>query len=181
MISEKLVTVPNILSIFRIFLVPFFIHEMIIKDYSMALKILIIAGITDSLDGIIARKFRQISKFGIFLDPLADKILLISIMITFYLQDLAPRWFIMIVFTRDILIAFGWLETYFRKKKIMKPMILGKIYNASQVIVFGYVLLAINFNLPSLSEFLFIIISILSMASFTQYLIRRLMADNERS
>lgn len=87
------------------------------KDYSLALKIVIVAGLTDSLDGIIARKFNQISKFGIFLDPLADKLLLLSIMITFYINELAPRWFLSVVFIRDAIVAMGWLEMYLRKRK----------------------------------------------------------------
>lgn len=179
--SEKVITIPNILSLLRICLVPFFVYAMNLRDFSLALKILVIAGITDSLDGLIARKFKQISKIGIFLDPLADKILLITIMITFYFQDLVPKWFILVVFTRDILIALGWLECYINKKRVMKPMILGKIYNAAQVFVFSYVLLAINFNLPTLSNFLYLVVSLISVGSFIQYALRRLFGENEGS
>lgn len=179
--SEKVITIPNILTLLRIFLVPFFAHAMNLRDFSLALKILVVAGITDSLDGLIARRFRQISRLGTFLDPLADKILLITIMITFYFQELAPRWFIVVVFTRDILIALGWLECYINKKVVPKPMILGKIYNAAQVVVFSYVLLSINFNLPSLSNFLYGIVSLISIASFIQYVLRRLFGENEGS
>ncbi len=181
MITEKIITIPNILSALRIFLVPLFIFSMNIRDYSLALKILILAGITDSIDGIIARKFNQISKLGIFLDPLADKFLLISIMITFYMHQLVPRWFILLLFTRDILVALGWLEIYLRKKKLMNPLLLGKICNASVVIIFSYVLFALNFNLSKPSPFLYLLISFIAVASFIQYLIQRLSSDNKRS
>jgi len=181
MINDRIFTIPNILSTLRIFLVPFLIFAMNAKDYSLALKIIIIAGITDSVDGIIARKFNQISKFGTFLDPLADKILILSIMAVFYIQELVPRWFISIVFTRDVLIAFGWLEAYLRKKKLMKPIILGKICNAFQVITFGYVILALNFKLPFPSTLWYIGVSLLSIISFIQYTILRLSNDSQRS
>lgn len=181
MANGKILTIPNVLTALRIFLVPLFIFSMNTKNYSLALKILILAGITDSLDGIIARKFNQISKFGIFLDPLADKFLVISIMITFYIHQLVPRWFIFILFTRDILVALGWLEAYLRKKKLMNPLFLGKICNASQVIIFSYVLFALNFNLPKPSSVFYLLISIIAIVSFIQYFIKRLSNDNQRS
>lgn len=168
--NEKILTIPNILSFLRIFLVPFFIIAMNSKSYSLAMKIVIIAGLTDSLDGIIARKFNQISKFGVFLDPIADKILLLSIMITFYLNKLAPEWFLSVVFTRDLIVAIGWLEAYLRKKIVIKPTILGKLSNASQVIVFGYILLSTNFALPSLPGFCYFLVSFLVVVSLLQYI-----------
>ncbi|GAB6183835.1 CDP-alcohol phosphatidyltransferase family protein [Thermodesulfovibrio hydrogeniphilus] len=176
-VSDKIITIPNVLSLIRIMLVPFFIFSMNAKDYSSALKILIIAGLTDCLDGIIARKFNQISKFGIFLDPLADKLLLLSIMVTFYINELAPRWFLVLVFTRDILVALGWLERYLSRKKISKPTILGKISNASQVIIFGYILLALNFNVPQIPIYAYYLVSIIAVISLIQYIIIRL--ENE--
>lgn len=181
MTNEKIITIPNILTTLRIFLVPLFIFSMNTKDYSLALKILILAGITDGLDGIIARKFNQISKFGIFLDPFADKVLLISIMVTFYIHQLVPKWFIFIVLTRDILISLGWLESYLRKKKLIKPLILGKICNASQVIIFSYVLFALNFNLPKLSSFFYMLVSFIAIISFIQYFIERFIHEIQRS
>lgn len=181
MVNEKILTIPNILTALRICLVPFFIASMNIKDYSVALKILILAGITDTLDGILARRLNQISKFGTFLDPLADKILLLSIMLTFYINHLVPRWFILILFSRDFLVATGWLEAYLRKRKIMKPLMLGKIYNASQVILFSYVLFALNFNLPEPEDIFFILLSLLAILSFIQYAVKRLISENQRS
>ncbi len=181
MITEKIITIPNILSALRIFLVPLFIFSMNIRDYSLALKILILAGITDSIDGIIARKFNQISKLGIFLDPLADKFLFFSIMVTFYIHHLVPRWFIFIVFTRDILVALGWLEAYLRKKKLMRPLLLGKICNATQVVIFSYVLLALNFNLPKLSNLFYLLVSGIAIISFVQYSLERLISEKQGS
>lgn len=177
MITDKIITIPNILSTLRILLVPIFVISMNIRDYSLALKILILAGITDSVDGIIARKFNQTSKLGIFLDPFADKLLLISIMITFYLHQLVPRWFILLLLTRDILIALGWLEIYLRKKKLMNPHILGKLFNASVVIVFIYVLFALNFNLSKPSPFIYLLVASIAVVSLIQYLIQRLSRD----
>lgn len=181
MVNEKIVTVPNLLTSLRIFLVPFFIGAMKSTDYSMALKIVIIAGLTDFLDGVIARKFHQESKIGTFLDPFADKILLLSIMITFYINELAPRWFLTIVFCRDLLVASGWIESYLRRKRMMKPTILGKVSNASQVIIFGYILLSINFSMPKLSKIFYLFASSISLASLIQYIYIRFKDAKNRS
>lgn len=177
--NERILTIPNILSFLRIFLVPFFIMAMNSKSYSLAMKIVIVAGLTDSLDGIIARKFNQISKFGIFLDPVADKILLLSIMITFYINKLAPAWFLLVVFARDIIVAIGWFEAYLREKIVIKPTILGKLSNASQVIIFGYILLSTNFNIPSLPQFCYFLVSFLVIVSLLQYILIRFKRDEK--
>jgi cardiolipin synthase len=181
MVNEKIFTIPNLLTSIRIFLVPFFIIAMNSRDYSFALKLVIVAGITDCLDGIIARKFRQESKLGSFLDPLADKILLLSVMLTFYINELAPRWFIAIIFFRDFLVASGWLEAYLRTRKMMKPTILGKASNALQVIIFGYILLSINFPMATLSNLFYFIVSFVSLASLIQYVYIRFKNDKSRS
>ncbi|MGB9822910.1 MULTISPECIES: CDP-alcohol phosphatidyltransferase family protein [Thermodesulfovibrio] len=181
MTNTRIITIPNILSCLRIFLVPFFIIAMNSKDYSAALKIVIVAGLTDSLDGIIARKFNQISKLGVFLDPLADKLLLLSIMVTFYINELAPKWFIILVFIRDTLVATGWLEIYLRKRKITKPTLLGKISNASQVIIFGYILLSTNINIPSIPQVGYFLVSFLAITSLLQYVFIRFKDGKIRS
>ena len=173
MAKERIITIPNILTAFRLFLIPLFIISMSKKDYSLAMKILILGGITDYLDGVFARKLNQISKFGIFFDPFVDKILTLSIIITFYINHLVPSWFIFIIFTRDILVSVGWLETYLRRKKLIKPLLLGKISNATQVIIFSYVLFAINFNLPQPSPFFYILGSSIAIISLVQYFLKK--------
>ena len=73
--------IPNILTSIRIFLVPFFLFYLLSENYTIALVIFIIASITDWADGYFARKFKTVTNFGIFFDPLADKLLVLS---TFY-------------------------------------------------------------------------------------------------
>ncbi|MCX7724205.1 MAG: CDP-alcohol phosphatidyltransferase family protein [Thermodesulfovibrio sp.] len=173
MVNTKIITLPNILTSLRIFLVPFFIIAMNSKDYSLALKIVIVAGLTDSLDGIIARKCGQVSKLGTFLDPLADKIFLLTIMITFYIHELIPKWFLLLILIRDITVTFGWLEMYLRKKRITKPTTLGKISNALQVIIFVYILLSVNFQIPSMPNFGYFLVSFFALLSLFQYIMIR--------
>lgn len=177
MVKNRVLTIPNILTSLRIFLVPFFISAMLKDDYSAALKIVIIAGFTDSIDGIVARTFGQVSKLGIFLDPFADKVFLVSIMVVFYLKGFAPKWFILLVFLRDLIVVLGWLEAYFRKNIMIKPTLIGKLSNASQVIIFAYILFSLNFKLPKPNLGWYLLVSILSLLSLIQYCFIRLKND----
>ncbi|MCS7203102.1 MAG: CDP-alcohol phosphatidyltransferase family protein [Thermodesulfovibrio sp.] len=167
--KNKILTIPNLITTVRILMAPFFISAMMKNDYSLALKIVIFAGITDSLDGILARVFNQTSKLGVFLDPFADKLFLVSIMLVFYLKDIAPKWFLLIVFLRDIFVAFGWLEVYLKRNVMIKPTIIGKLSNASQIMIFAYILLSLNFNLPQPNFIFYLIVSGLSIISILQY------------
>lgn len=77
--------------------------------------------------------------------------------------------------------AIGWLESYLRKKKMLKPTILGKTSSAAQVIIFGYILLSTNFDIPTLSEFWYFLVSFLSIASLVQYIFIRFRDDKVMS
>ena len=104
--------IPNILTISRLLMIPFFIFFIISNSeysYHYALLIFISASITDALDGRFARKFNVESKFGEFLDPLADKILILSAFILFLtidlLGDAVKPWMIALIFSRDLLVT----------------------------------------------------------------------------
>jgi len=104
--------IPNILTIFRIILVPIFIYVMgsnMNNAYFIALIIFIFASITDILDGKLARKYGVVSKFGLFMDPLADKILVLATFLVFLridiLSDIVLPWMVLLMFLRDILVT----------------------------------------------------------------------------
>lgn len=98
---------PNLLTIFRILLVPIFIIFVIQNDLWMALVIFIMAGITDGLDGLLARVLNQRTVIGSYLDPIADKMLLISAYISLTIKGMLPGWLSVIVVSRDIIILAG--------------------------------------------------------------------------
>ena len=95
---------PNALTIFRVILTPFFIYLLFTSSmYSnlYALIIFILASVTDAFDGYYARKYNIETEFGNFLDPLADKILVSSAFISFYLLDLIELWMVVVILSRD--------------------------------------------------------------------------------
>ncbi|WP_432663899.1 CDP-diacylglycerol--glycerol-3-phosphate 3-phosphatidyltransferase [Wukongibacter baidiensis] len=115
---------PNILTTIRFLLIPVFIYMFFHEGESSvtyATYIFILAGITDVLDGYLARKFNLITKWGQAMDPLADKLMLITVLICFTISKYLPPWVIIIVGIKEILMIFGGLFLYYRKDKAVIP------------------------------------------------------------
>lgn len=99
--------VPNILTIVRFLLIPFILVLIFQENYIWAFAILTLSGITDILDGYIARKFNFISDFGKLMDPLADKLTQISILISLCIKSIVPVWMIVIIFLKELTMIAG--------------------------------------------------------------------------
>lgn len=99
--------IPNILTIIRFLLIPLLIGFAIENNYIAVIVILTISGITDILDGYIARKFKFITNFGKLMDPLADKATQIALLIILTVQKIIPIWIIVIVITKEFLMVSG--------------------------------------------------------------------------
>lgn len=99
--------IPNILTVARFFLIPFIIYFIAVDRYVLAFLFLTISGLTDVLDGIIARKFNFITNFGKLIDPLADKATQISVLITLTFKDIIPFWMIVIVALKEATMIAG--------------------------------------------------------------------------
>jgi len=163
----------NKISTFRILSVPFFIACFIYYSPQreclryVALAIFMLGVISDAVDGYIARKSKQVSKAGMILDPLGDKLLLIGAFITLFLrQDLPggiyfPLWVTLIVISRDVLILLGALVIYIVKQNIsVHPTIWGKLTTTFQMLAVITVIL--QFNLAFVFWWIAIIFTVVS-------------------
>jgi cardiolipin synthase len=99
--------IPNILTLVRIILVPIFVILMMQGAFPYALAVFVVAGVTDGLDGLLARILRQQSVLGAYLDPLADKALIISSFVILSILEIVPGWLAVVVISRDCIILFG--------------------------------------------------------------------------
>ncbi len=136
-------TIPNYITLFRILIVPFFYTALVYYkpdlDYWRIVAVVLFgtACVSDALDGFISRKWNLKSELGTFLDPLADKILLISAFIGLQFSALEPKvplWILILVVFRDIFIVAGVLSVYFSTHSVLiKPNILGKITTFAQM------------------------------------------------
>ncbi len=129
-------TVPNLLTSIRIIFTPIFLIYIINDQITLALVVFLIAGITDALDGFIARVYHQDSKIGAILDPLADKLLVITAFITLPIKrHTIPAWLSAVVISRDILILLGVLILFLNSIKFeVRPSIISKITTCFQLI-----------------------------------------------
>ena len=99
--------VPNILTIIRFLLIPFIIYFLATNQYIIGVILFILSGITDVVDGAIARKFNFITDFGKLMDPLADKLTQISVLATLMIKDLIPVWILAIVIAKEAIMIAG--------------------------------------------------------------------------
>lgn len=166
---------PNKLTIFRVILIPFFVFFMmwpVAGDMSkwIALAIFVIASLTDLLDGKIARKYNLITDFGKFMDPLADKMLVISAMICLVALGKIPAWIVVIIVCREFIIS-GFRLVAAEKGTVIAASYWGKFKTTFQMIM---VILMIA-DLPTLSiltQIIMWIALLLTVISLVDYLVK---------
>jgi cardiolipin synthase len=119
--------IPNSLTILRILLIPCYIGLLVYGRFDQALIVLLVAGLTDALDGPIARVTNQHTRLGAVLDPLADKLLLTSGFITLSMIHLIPTWVTILVVSRDLILMLGTAVAHFTDSRVdITPTFLGK-------------------------------------------------------
>ena len=163
---------PNILTLTRVLLIPVFVIFIIYKSFIYALITFAIAGITDGIDGLLARITRQRTELGAFLDPIADKLLLISAYITLGIIEMLPSWLAVIVISRDVIILLGFLVmmlTGYRPK--IHPSFISKMTTTFQILTILLVLVKGYYPIPNLFATIAIYgTTILTIISGTHYI-----------
>lgn len=141
---------PNTLTIARMLLVPVLVVLLILGDYLSALIVALIAGVSDWLDGALARRFNWQSEFGGFLDPVADKLLMVAAYLTLGWLDQLPIWLVVLVVVRDVVIVCGGLYYHYRIERFKgEPTQLSKFNTFCQLLLMWVVLVALaGFNVP---------------------------------
>jgi cardiolipin synthase len=134
---------PNILTLIRILLIPVFIIFVINKSPGWAILTFAVAGVTDLMDGLIARLTHQRTELGAYLDPIADKLLLSSAYVALAIVGILPGWLTIVVITRDVVIFLGFflffLTNYHPK---VRPSMLSKVTTNFQIVTILVILLA---------------------------------------
>ena len=131
--------IPNILTVARFFLIPFIIYFILKEQYILAFIFLIISGLTDVLDGFIARKFNFITNFGKLVDPLADKTTQIAVLLTLALKGIIPFWIIIVVIIKEAAMIAG-ASFLYGKELVVSSRWFGKLAT-----VLFYVAIAASF------------------------------------
>lgn len=156
----------------RILLTPIFVIYVINDQLLTGLVILVICGVSDGLDGLIARAFKQKSKLGSYLDPLADKIILASAFIALSIRGFLPSWLSVAVISRDVLILIGIVIIYLNNINLnIKPVFSSKITTCFQFTTVIAVL-AGKYLLPYKDYYIYLyyVTALFTIISFLQYL-----------
>lgn len=125
---------PNLITLARLALAPAFVLLLNDRDYSLALAVFVIAGVSDGLDGFIAKRFHYESRFGAILDPVADKVLLVSAYVMLTVLHHLPLWLVIVVVFRDLLIVGGYVAyTSLYGPVHMRPSWISKLNTFLQI------------------------------------------------
>lgn len=155
---------PNLVSLLRLFLVPLALAAIWNRQYERALGWCFIAGISDGLDGFLARRLHAQSRFGAYLDPLADKLLLSGVYLTLGVDRAIPWWLVAVVFGRDaLMLIFLALLILFTRHRDFPPSIWGKISTAIQIVTALVILLrrsGLLFEIPGHLELFFMLLTV---------------------
>lgn len=127
--------IPNCITIFRILLIPLLVILLLEGRMLAAFWVVVVAGLSDALDGFLARALKQKTDFGAFIDPLADKLLLITSFITLAVLDILPNWLTVLVVSRDLLILGGiGVLMLFGRSIAFRPSLLSKATTFFQLV-----------------------------------------------
>jgi cardiolipin synthase len=179
---------PNLLTLMRLFIIPFLVIEILDGQYRIAFALFMLAGISDALDGLIARWLSQKTTLGLYLDPIADKLLLSTLFVVLTHVGLMPRYVTVLVFSRDLgilliatlLFATGTLRDF-------RPSLFGKLNTFVQIIALTAVLcerIFFSLHLTTLRDVLVRSIAVLAPLSAAQYawlVFQRMNATPERT
>ncbi len=166
--------IPNSITLIRVVLIPFFINLMIYGYYRAALAVFVVACITDALDGLIARLMKSKTDLGAFLDPMADKLLIVSAFVTLVLLKMLPVWLAIIVISRDVILVFGSIMVYFMQHNFtVQPSLIGKLTTVLQLLCVTLTLVQVDYGLEL--GFLYVLqwtTAAVTVASGVQYVSR---------
>lgn len=183
----QLRTAPNLLTMLRLFSLPFLVIAILDNQWNTAFALMIFAGVSDGFDGLIARKFHQQTTLGLYLDPIADKLLLSTLFITLTIIGDIPRYVTVLVFSRDfgiLLIATLLFATHALRD--FRPSFLGKVNTFIQIIAVGCLMGSHVFTIPHLTDFVayalkaIAILAPISAAQYAWIVVRRISAPQEK-
>lgn len=168
------VNIPNIITLGRILLVPVIVWAIAANQMTIAFIVFLVAGVSDAIDGFLAKRFNMSSELGALLDPVADKALLVSIYVALGIWGAVPRWIVILVVSRDLMIVGAVIISWLFGKPIpMKPLMVSKLNTVAQVAFAALILAALGFGLSPepFDVILMACVTVLTLLSVSLYLV----------
>ena len=165
--------IPNLITLGRILLVPIVVWAIATPGAMwIAFVLFLAAGVSDAVDGYLAKRFAMTTELGAYLDPLADKALIVSIYLSLGINGLIPGWLVILVVSRDILIVGGIMLSWLVGNPLkIKPLLVSKLNTVAQIVFASVVLGALGFNYewPMLTLILMGLVAVLTLLSVAAY------------
>ena len=164
--------IPNTLTLGRIVLVPLVVWLIVTHEMTAAFLLFLLAGFSDAADGYLAKRFQWRTELGAYLDPIADKLLLMSIYVTLGFSNHLPAWLVIAVVSRDILIIGAFLLSWVLSRPVpIHPLLVSKLNTFAQILLAGLVLaeLGLGLGLDRLVLFLIPVTGALTILSAAAY------------
>jgi cardiolipin synthase (CMP-forming) len=166
-------SIPNLITLGRILLVPIVVWAIATPGTMwIAFVLFLAAGVSDAVDGYLAKRFHMTTELGAYLDPLADKALIVSIYLTLGINNWIPRWLVILVVSRDILIVGGIMLSWVVGSPLkIKPLLVSKLNTVAQIVFACVVLgsLGFNYEWPTLTLILMGLVAVLTLLSVAAY------------
>jgi cardiolipin synthase len=171
-IPGHLLSIPNLITLGRILLVPVVVWAIAAGEIGIAFLLFLAAGVSDAIDGFLAKRFGMTTALGAYLDPLADKTMMVSIFVALGITGAIPRWLVILVVSRDILIVGGVMLSWLVGSPVtVKPLLVSKINTVAQVVFVCLVLasLAFHFEVGLFRELAMLTVAALTLLSVGFY------------
>jgi len=163
--NDGLRHLPNAISLARIVAVPYAVWLIFDGNFLFAFWVFVAAGISDGIDGFLAKTLDARSRLGAFLDPLADKALLVAVFVSLAIIGKIPLWFVVVAVVRDLVIVAGAAAYRLRMGALdIEPLMIGKVNTVAQVITAGAFLAAAGFTLE-VDRYLDIMVVVTALAT----------------
>jgi cardiolipin synthase (CMP-forming) len=180
-------SIPNLITLGRILLVPVVVWAITAGEMRIAFILFLAAGISDAVDGFLAKRFGMSTELGAYLDPLADKAMLVSIYVALGIAEGIPRWLVILVVSRDIMIVSAVILSWVVDKPVpLKPLRVSKLNTVAQIVLACVVLAALGFQFNAdvavqLLTALVTVLTLLSVAFYVREWVRHMNASEDRA
>jgi cardiolipin synthase (CMP-forming) len=167
-------SIPNLITLGRILLVPIVVWAIASGTMWIAFVLFVVAGISDAVAGFLAKRFGMNTELGAYLDPLADKALIVSIYITLGINGDIPRWLVILVVSRDILIVGGIMLSWLVGNPLkIRPLLVSKLNTVAQILFACVVLGSLGFDIQAdpLKLLLMGLVAVLTLLSVAAYVV----------
>jgi cardiolipin synthase len=166
-------SIPNLITLGRILLVPVVVWAIAAGQIRVAFLLFLLAGLSDLIDGFLAKRFGMATELGAYLDPLADKAMIVSIYVALGIAEAIPGWLVILVVSRDIMIVSAVMLSWLVDKPVtLRPLTISKLNTVAQILLALVVLAALGYEFEAgiAIQGLTALVAVLTLASIGFYL-----------